>query len=312
MPSLNLFSMTTRMVVVVALTLFFAAAQLIAAPPAEAQPLLTLWSRGEAAAEWQRQLNSVREDNIAVDGIYGPVTRAATREFQRRAGITVDGIVGPETRGAMRDRIGGDVDDGDADGLLQRGDRGSDVLGLQSSLASLNYWVGPVDGIYGTLTRQAVLAFQKVNGLSPDGIVGPATRRALRDPRTPRVRSDREGLVMEVNKPRQILVSVWNGDIQHIWNTSTGTGEPYTYNGRRYIADTPEGRWEIYRQINGWRQSHLGRLYRPKYFHTDGIAIHGYPRVPAHPASHGCVRVTMAAMDYLWDELPVGTPVWVY
>jgi lipoprotein-anchoring transpeptidase ErfK/SrfK len=54
-------------------------------------------------------------------------------------------------------------------------------------------------------------------------------------------------------------------------------------------------------------------LYRPKYFHG-GVAVHGYTSVPATPASHGCVRVTYAAMDHLWaaDLLPIGTPVQVY
>jgi hypothetical protein len=43
--------------------------------------------------------------------------------------------------------------------------------------------------------------------------------------------------------------------------------------------------------------------------------VHGYPDVPPpYPASHGCVRVTNAAMDWLWSSgnLLVGQPVWVY
>ena len=303
-----------RALTVALLATIMLAATIVAAPPVSAQSLLYIGATGSEVAEWQRQLNDVRSDDIAVDGIYGPITASATKDFQRSAGITVDGIVGPETRGAMRDADGSGSGNGggSSDGLLRRGDSGSQVRDLQAGLESLNYWVGPVDGIYGTLTRQAVMAFQKVNGLQIDGIVGPEVRGALDNPRSPRVRSDRDGLVMEVNKSRQVLISVWNGELQHIWNTSTGTEEPYRYNGRRYMADTPKGELEIYRQINGWRESHLGRLYRPKYFHEDGIAIHGYPRVPGHPASHGCVRVSMAAMDYLWDQLPIGTPVVIY
>ena len=38
----------------------------------------------------------------------------------------------------------------------------------------------------------------------------------------------------------------------------------------------------------------------------------GAPSVPAFPASHGCVRITTAAMDRLFDRLPVGTPMLVY
>jgi N-acetylmuramoyl-L-alanine amidase len=51
-----------------------------------------------------------------------------------------------------------------------------------------------------------------------------------------------------------------------------------------------------------------------KYFHSDGIVIHGYPSVPAYPASHGCARVTMPAMNFIWenDLAPQGSTVIVY
>jgi lipoprotein-anchoring transpeptidase ErfK/SrfK len=45
-----------------------------------------------------------------------------------------------------------------------------------------------------------------------------------------------------------------------------------------------------------------------------GIAIHGDSSVPAHPVSHGCVRVSNQAIDWIWatGSDPIGTPVWVY
>jgi peptidoglycan hydrolase-like protein with peptidoglycan-binding domain len=274
--------------------------------PARAQSLLLLWSRGPDVAEWQQKLNGVRDDDLSVDGIYGPLTAQATREFQRGAGIDVDGVVGPQTRAALRGNAG------PADGVLSRGDTGAEVRQLQARLHALQYWVGPIDGIFGTLTQQAVTAFQKVNGLPRTSRVDSAVRAALAAPSAPQPSSSGPGLVAEVNESQQVLLVVDNGAVQQIFNTSTGTEKPYTYEGREYLADTPNGSWTIYRQIDGWRESNLGRLYRPKYFHEDGIAIHGYPNVPAHPASHGCVRVSMAAMDYLWGRLPIGTPVLVY
>lgn len=197
------------------------------------------------------------------------------------------------------------------DSLLRPGDRGPDVRAVQEQLAGQRYWLGPVDGIYGDLTRQAVLAFQKVNGLSRDGIVGPETRGALAQPRAPQARSA-SGLVVEVNEAQQVLLVVRDGRVLHTFNTSTGTEDHYWHGGARYLADTPNGQFTISRQIDGWRTSQLGRLYRPKYFHPDGIAIHGYTEVPAYPASHGCVRVSLAAMDFLWPRLPIGAEVRVY
>jgi lipoprotein-anchoring transpeptidase ErfK/SrfK len=99
-----------------------------------------------------------------------------------------------------------------------------------------------------------------------------------------------------------------------VWNTSTGTEEPYRHQGRTLLADTPPGHQLISWEVDGWRDGALGRLYRPKYFHEDGIAIHGYDSVPPVAASHGCVRVTIDAIDFIWrsDLAPIGTPVWVY
>ena len=47
---------------------------------------------------------------------------------------------------------------------------------------------------------------------------------------------------------------------------------------------------------------------------STGIALHGYTNVPPYAASHGCVRVTLAAIDWIWaeDVAPIGTPIWVY
>lgn len=58
---------------------------------------------------------------------------------------------------------------------LSFGSRGPNVKLIQSLLNRIGYNAGTVDGVYGTRTQQAVIAFQRNNGLTPDGIVGPAT-----------------------------------------------------------------------------------------------------------------------------------------
>jgi g-D-glutamyl-meso-diaminopimelate peptidase len=58
---------------------------------------------------------------------------------------------------------------------LTLGSRGPNVKLIQSLLARIGYNPGAIDGIFGTQTQQAVIAFQRDNGLVPDGIVGPAT-----------------------------------------------------------------------------------------------------------------------------------------
>jgi lipoprotein-anchoring transpeptidase ErfK/SrfK len=163
------------------------------------------------------------------------------------------------------------------------------------------------------LTEQAVYAIQGAAGISRDGVVGPQTREALAEGTRPAARSE-SGYVIEVDRDRQLLVLVDDGEIEWIFHTSTGSFEHYSYGGETYLADTPAGHWEIFRQVEGWDPGPLGRLYMPKYFHEDGIAVHGYPNVPPYPASHGCVRVSLAAIEWMWqnDRLPIGVAVWVY
>ncbi len=191
---------------------------------------------------------------------------------------------------------------------LRRGDSGPQVTDLQRRLEAAGYWIGGVDGQYGTLTHQAVLAVQKVAGIGRDGIYGPATRQALEAGARP-TPTTTSGLAVEVDKARQVVLIVRDGRLEWIFNSSTGTELPYTYEGQEYLADTPPGRFRITREVDGVRDGPLGELYRPKYFHPDGIAVHGSPSVPAYPASHGCVRVTNQAMDFLFPRLPIGTTV---
>jgi putative cell wall-binding protein len=195
------------------------------------------------------------------------------------------------------------------------GDAGDGVRDLQRRLRDRGYWPGPIDGSYDTLVRHAVLAFQKAAGLPADGIFGPRTAEAFaagRDRPAPR---SREGRVVEVDLRRQLVMVVVNGRVQWIFHTSTGHGQWYEFEGRRYRATTTTGRMRITREIDGWRHAARGALWRPKYFDDSrGIAIHGYTSVPDYPASSGCVRVSNPAMNFIWDAglAPVGTAVWVY
>ncbi len=197
--------------------------------------------------------------------------------------------------------------------LLGPGDSGASVEALQQHLVSMGYWLGAVDGGYGLLTSQAVTAFQKIHGLARTGRVDFATQTALLRATRPHPAST-SGYVIEVDKARQVVFVARDGHTEWILNTSTGTERPYVYEGQTYLADTPPGRWTVTWQVDGIRDGNLGRLFRPKYFHQDGIAFHGYPSVPSYPASHGCVRFTNAAINWIWDAniIPLGTAVWVY
>lgn len=64
-------------------------------------------------------------------------------------------------------------------GLSSVGSRGNEVIKIQTFLKKYGYYKGNIDGIFGTQTKNAVILFQKKNGLVADGIAGPKTLAAM-------------------------------------------------------------------------------------------------------------------------------------
>lgn len=62
---------------------------------------------------------------------------------------------------------------------LRLGSRGTDVMEIQALLKKIGYDPGPIDGVFGRQTQQAVINFQRDNGLTPDGVIGPQTYKVL-------------------------------------------------------------------------------------------------------------------------------------
>ena len=63
--------------------------------------------------------------------------------------------------------------------VYRQGSTGDAVRTIQTKLSNWGYFSGAIDGIYGPKTEEAVKYFQRKNGLTADGVVGPATLRAL-------------------------------------------------------------------------------------------------------------------------------------
>ena len=67
----------------------------------------------------------------------------------------------------------------EVDALSKYGSRGDEVRQIQTKLKRWGYYNGNVDGIFGSQTLEAVKYFQRKNGLTVDGIAGPATLKAM-------------------------------------------------------------------------------------------------------------------------------------
>ena len=194
------------------------------------------------------------------------------------------------------------------------------VATLQSRLLQLGFWNAGADGGYGLTTTQAVMAFQKWKGLPATTVVDHATAIAL-NTELCRPAAGRTGDLLEVDKTKQIAFVVRGGAVQYVFNVSTGNGKSYDEEdqkaaGRRVIgvALTPSGTFRTYREHDVSRyEGDLGSLYRPKFI-IGGVAVHGAPRVPNYPASHGCVRVANPVMDLIWGQnlLPLRSTVWIH
>ncbi|MBQ2668552.1 MAG: peptidoglycan-binding protein [Clostridia bacterium] len=165
---------------------------------------LRFGSVGENVRVIQRELNRIAVNYPAIpripatNGVFNRDTEAAVREFQEIFNLTPDGIVGKATWYRIKSIYNGikrlnelyseGITPQEADRIyptvLRQGDTGPLVREVQYLLAVLAYFsdqipTPPVDGVFDSRTAQSLQAFQRLNGLTPDGIVGPATSARL-------------------------------------------------------------------------------------------------------------------------------------
>jgi hypothetical protein len=170
------------------------------------------------------------------------------------------------------------------------------VLALERRLHHLHFALHKSNKFYGVDTYEAVLAFQKVHGMSRTGRVTDAVWSKLGRANIPKARRPR-GSHIEVDKTRQVLFEVRRGHVVRVIHVSTGA-----------TGNTPVGTWHVY-----WKQAGLNShgMYYSLYWYK-GFAIHGYASVPAWPASHGCVRIPMWLAPGLYSRWGLGTTVYVH
>lgn len=139
---------------------------------ADAVPLsFYLGDENDEILKYQQRLNQLGYLTSKPDGKYGNDTVLAVKHFQDINGIIADGYMGPATKELL---MSGDAQEY----CIKTGDRGSDVENIQTYLKKLKY-LKSVTGYFGSDTYDAVINFQKRNGLSTDGKVGSQTINKL-------------------------------------------------------------------------------------------------------------------------------------
>ena len=144
------------------------------------KPVLRLGDKGPDV-QVMRQLLAASQRGFGFAGLavgddFFSTIETIVKEFQEQVFLLVDGSGGPQTWKAL-------CADGPVDmPLLRRGDNAglADTVRLaQERLSYANVYSGAIDGDFGPITQAAVVQFQQDYNLSPDGIIGPLTWKAL-------------------------------------------------------------------------------------------------------------------------------------
>lgn len=140
---------------------------------------------GESVARLQQRLTALGYYKAAVDSVCKQVDVNAIKAFQKKNGLKVDGVAGYDTQVKLYSLTAvsavGVISGGTVDTFttLRMGSKGDSVKQLQARLTELGYFDGKQDGIYGSATSNAVIAFQRMNNLTRDGVAGKGTQSLL-------------------------------------------------------------------------------------------------------------------------------------
>jgi len=228
--------------------------------------LLQFGDVGADVSQLQLNLQQLGYYRGPISGTFDGFTEQAVIDFQRDAGLRIDGIVGQNTERAINESLAAifrtpfqqpfiqpvqpfaapppppnfnnfsnfapTVSNrsfqtfGGTNRLLRRGDRGEDVRALQSLLRSNGFNPGPIDGIYGQLTENAVYEFQFFRGLPANGIADAGTIQAL-------LGGEGNNIAIPQFTPKGYVVIIPTGDITLVGRVQRFNSNAQLYRNRR-------------------------------------------------------------------------------
>ena len=190
-------------------------------------------------ATLQQLLLGAGHDPGPIDGVFGPMTEQAVVAFQEAHGLSLTGLIDQTEWDLL---VGGL--------LIEPGNRGDAVRSLQQLLAGSGFNPGPIDGIFGGLTGQAVSGFQSARGLGVTGSVDQATWDALNaNPDAPEVllrRGDRGDTVRNL----QLMLAgagTHPGPIDGIYGglTESAVSQYQTANSHTVTGTVTQALWDL-------------------------------------------------------------------
>lgn len=164
--------------------------------------------------------------------------------------------------------------------LSKQGSRGQEVTNIQTRLKQWGYYTGSVDGVYGAKTAEAVKKFQRANGLTADGIAGPAT-------------------LQKIGLPSGSQAGSREADINLLARIINGEARGETYSGQVAIGAVVLNRV----RHPSFPNSISGVIYQPGAFTAVSDGQINAPLVDS------CVKAARDAMNG-WD--PVGGAIYYY
>jgi len=181
---------------------------------------------------------------------------------------------------------------------LSQGQCGRVVLGFKKAMRRMGY-VANSGRCFGGKTARGVLAYRKVNGMTPSFRAGAdLVKRAFSGRGSYRVRHPGAGEHVEVPLSKQVLVFAKDGKPFAIYPISSGKSSTPTITGHFTFIRTEPG-------------YNAKGMYYSFYFYG-GYAVHGFESVPNYPASHGCIRTFIADQPEIYERIYFGEDIFVF
>jgi peptidoglycan hydrolase-like protein with peptidoglycan-binding domain len=167
-------------------------------------------------------------------------------------------------------------------------------------------------GVFGEITKAAVMAFESQNNQQADGLPGPVVWTSLLAAAAAQKVDPNPYVYVLVNKVQPENLTLWSNGVPDVTNVLVNTGGPG--------ADTTDGTYAVFEHVrfsemkgtnpDGSKYDDPNVPYASYFF--GGDALHGFIRAHyGYPQSNGCVEMAYANAAIVWPLTPIGTVVTV-